>query len=174
MKYLIIVISGPKGIGKSTFLFKLSKRLLNKFSLGGVITLGQEERNFLDIKTQKTSSFSDVITKKGIQIGKYFISEKALNFASDAIKHSLETEVIFIDEIGRLEAEQKGLFSDISRFFSSNEISKKIVILGVRQEVVPILSNLFSIHPNVVKMIEERPCEELIEEISNIVIKHLE
>ncbi len=171
---MYIVISGPKGIGKSTFLNELSKKLVGKYLLGGIITLGQEERKFLDIKTQETSCFSKEENEKGLQIGKFLISERALNFAIKAIENSSESEIIFLDEIGRLESEKKGLYSAVYKLFSSINKSKKIIILGVRQEVIPQLKKLFLISPQEILIIEGRPYERLLEEVFDFIISELE
>lgn len=173
MRDLFIAISGPKGIGKSTFLNELSKKLEGKYSLGGIITLGQKERKFLDVKTQETSRFSEEENEKGFQIGKYLISERSLNFAIKAIENSSESKIIFIDEIGRLESEKEGLYSIAQKLFSSISNSEKIVILGVRQEVVPQLTKLFSISPQEVWIIRERPYRYLLEEVLDFIIAKL-
>lgn len=172
MKNLFIVISGAIGIGKSTFLSNLSEKLSEKYQVGGFITLGQETKRFVDLKTKEISLFREEEDKKGIRIGKYFIANRALNFVSKTLDDVSNLDIIFVDEIGKLESKKEGLFDTISKMFSVI-IKEKIVILGVRQEIVNQLTDLFSIYPEKVWILSEQPSEILLDEVFDFIIESL-
>ncbi|NPD88349.1 MAG: AAA family ATPase [Asgard group archaeon] len=170
---MFIVISGPIGIGKSTLLKNLAKRLAETNQIGGIITLGQETKRFVDLKTQKTSYFKEEKDKKGIQIGKYFIADRALKFAAKTLETASDYDIVFIDEIGRLEVKKRGLYKSIFKLLKSINKEGKIVIFGVRQEVVHQLSRLFSIHPNKTWFLTKQPSEDFLIKVTEFIIKAL-
>ena len=60
-----------KGVGKSTFLDRLSESFSDIYEVGGIITLGQEKRKFVDVKTRENSVFAIDKEENGIQIGSF-------------------------------------------------------------------------------------------------------
>ena len=174
MKELYVVITGPKGIGKSTFLRKLGKILSCLYNVGGVITIGQENREFLNLKTKEISAFRKEKEENGIQIGKYFIANRALSFAANSLKDVSDVDLIFVDEIGKLESKKEGLYEPFSKLISTINEEEKVIILGVRKEIVPQLSELFSFDTRKIWFLEKHPSEDLLLEVIDFIIENYE
>lgn len=173
MKLCILVITGERGVGKSTFLEELSLNFLPEYSIGGVITLGQEQRKFLDVRTREEIPFwveEEVLVE---QIGNFKISEKALDFANSRIKEAMHSEIIFIDELGRLEAERKALFSSVKTLIHSISNSSKILILVIRKEFVIKMQKLLDFKLNFLYNFEREKKVEIAENINKKVLKSL-
>ncbi|MCG3220809.1 MAG: AAA family ATPase [Candidatus Heimdallarchaeota archaeon] len=171
---MYIVITGPIGIGKSTFLRKLGKILSGIYNVGGVITIGQENKEFLNLKTKETYSFREEKNENGIQVGKYFIANRALNFAAKALEDVTDVDVIFLDEIGKLESKKEGLFDSFSKLILTVNEEEKVIILGVRKEIEPQLSELFSIETEKVWILEKHSSEDLLLEVADFIIENYE
>ena len=67
------------------------------YSIGGVITLGQETRKFLNLNNGEERYFKEENDQNGVSIGNFFISDKSIEFASDAIRTAKDSKIIFID-----------------------------------------------------------------------------
>ncbi|MCG3216678.1 MAG: hypothetical protein KAS63_08130 [Candidatus Heimdallarchaeota archaeon] len=168
---MLLVITGSIASGKTTLLEKLIEILKEKYKVGGVITIGREEKFFLNVKTKKQSVFSESKEKDGETTGKYFISKRALQFAKDAIISSLDSEIIFLDEIGRLEYNKKGIYEPTFNLLRKIEdLKQKIIIVAVREGIQSEIYNLFKIKPDRVWKITQYPQADLWEEI----IHHIE
>jgi nucleoside-triphosphatase THEP1 len=167
---MFLIICGPIGIGKSTLLEKLAKELSEKYSVGGVITKGREKRIFVNVKTWKEEEFSREGEKEGEIVGKFLLSTRALNFAKESIKTSYETDIIFVDEIGKLEGSKKGLYAAVQDLVTHmKEEEKKLVILSVREELESVMDLLFEIDPQKIWKLKKQPDQILLQEIMDVI-----
>lgn len=164
------MLSGPIKIGKSTLLEKIYLGLKDEFSIGGVITLGQKERKFLNLKNGEERHFKEEYDQKGITIGDYFIAEKAIEFASEAIKESQDKEIIIIDEIGILESEKKCLYEPIRELLNSiKNTEEKFLLLCVRERVLPQILALFEMKIDDLWRINNQPDEEILNQLKRFI-----
>ena len=172
---MFLVLTGDIGSGKSSLLEQLVNALSDQFSIGGLITKGQERKYFLDIKTREKEYFSSEEKEKGERIGKYFLSRRSLDFAFSVIKESKRNDIIIVDEIGRLEKEKKGLYKAIESLFNDVKKDIKIVIMAIRKDLLQELLSLFSIRPaeiwEVKHSTKDSVLSNLIECIRNEMIK---
>jgi|AntAceMinimDraft_8_1070364.scaffolds.fasta_scaffold01364_11 nucleoside-triphosphatase THEP1 len=110
-----IIIHGQIGAGKTHLAQDLAAALdKNKIRVGGIIsprildsveTIGYRVR---DIETGEERSLA-ALNPPGIRIGKFYLSEDGLFFARAAIEHAATTaQVVFLDEVGRLELAGQG------------------------------------------------------------------
>lgn len=129
---MIFVVTGKRGIGKTTLVEKLIKEVEKEgIKVGGVITAGQEERYFISVKDKKQMPFFNDDDAKTVSVGKFSISHNALKFASKEIKSSI-SEVIFIDEIGKLEANCEGLYTETKALIDKQ--TKSVFVLVIRED----------------------------------------
>ena len=159
-------MSGPTKIGKSTLLEKIYLVLKEEFSIGGVITLGQEKRKFINLKNGNKKNFSENDDEQGITIGDFLISDKAINFASNAIIESKDKEIIIIDEIGILESEKKCLYESVKTLLNSiKNAEDKFILLCVRERVLPQILALYDMKIDDLWRISHHPDEEILDQL---------
>ena len=163
---MLIVLTGPTKIGKSTLLEKIYRAMKDEYSFGGVITLGQEERKFLDLKSGEERHFKEENDHKGIVIGDFLISDKSLDFASNAIKESEDKKIIIIDEIGILESEKKCLYEPVKALLNSiKDAEDKFILLCVRERVLPQILALYEMKIDDLWRISNQPDEDIFQQL---------
>ena len=101
------VITGRRHIGKTTFVKNIIENLKESFSIGGVLTTGEREKTFVNLANDETYPYYQKNEPIKEQIGDYLISEEAIRFAENAIQSASDSEIIIIDEFGRLEREKR-------------------------------------------------------------------
>jgi len=159
-------MTGPTKIGKSSLLEKIYLALKEEFSIGGVITLGQEKRIFIDLRNGDKRNFSENEDEQGITIGNFLISDGAIDFASNAIIESKDKEIIIIDEIGILESEKKCLYEPVKTLLNSIKNARdKFILLCVRERVLPQILALYEMKIDDLWRISHQPDEEIISQL---------
>ncbi len=159
-------MSGPTKIGKSSLLEKIYLALKEEFPIGGIITLGQEKRKFINLKNGDKRNFSENDDEQGITIGDFLISDKAIDFASNAIKESKDKEIIIIDEIGILESEKKCLYEPVRTLLNSiKNNEEKFILLCVRERVLPQILALYEMKIDDLWRISHQPDEEILDQL---------
>ena len=79
-------------------------------------------------------------------------------------------EIIFVDEIGKLESKKKGLYEAVQDLVNHvKDEERKLVILSVREELEPIMDLLFEIDPQKIWKLKKQPDEELLSEIMDVI-----
>ncbi|MFX0181587.1 MAG: nucleoside-triphosphatase [Candidatus Hodarchaeota archaeon] len=128
------IITGPKRAGKSTLCWHLLKYIRKQavVTAGGVITLQNQKRYFYLISENIKLPFQSLNDEELIKIGQYKIHKINLKLAVDSIWKGIKSDILFIDEIGILELQEKGyhpvLETAISRVKSN--------ILVVRESIL--------------------------------------
>ena len=168
---VLIAISGPRGAGKSSLAYSIFLLLKQHgIACGGVLTLGQEQKRFFRVQDQKYYPFEIEGEPDPIHVGKYRISQSALEFAKSAIADGSNQEVLFIDEIGILESQQGGLYEATMAALHS---SKSVVILVVRQDIIRLFETLFGIQPGQIVIVEPQMWENLTEQLVRDIVRML-
>ncbi len=158
-------MTGPTKIGKSTLLEKIYLALKEDYSIGGIITLGQETRKFLNLNNGEERYFKEEKDLNGISIGDFFISDKSIEFASDAIRTAKDSKIIFIDEIGILENEKKLLYEPVKTLLEKINLQDKFVLLCLRERVLPQLIALLKLKIDDLWRIRSRPDDEILNQL---------
>lgn len=147
----IYIITGGKHAGKTTY---LQKRIVELRSSGktvaGIVSRGDflkgKRHNFytvnIDNQEEKLLMSADEIIDSN-KIGKFYFSEKTFVWGQVIIEKAIlsTTEILVLDEIGRLELEDKGWANILSQMLKSD----KELYLVFRKEYVLELINKFSI-----------------------------
>lgn len=150
----VIVISGPRETGKTSHLLELfrelniasakfggfvSKRILNDKETSGYNLFSTEEDN-LGILMQDNLDYGNG------RIGRFFINDKAFEKGNTLIEKLIydSTDVIILDEIGKLEATGKGWAASLRKTLNSNAV---VVILSVNPEHLDKVTSTFGFTP---------------------------
>ncbi|MEA1871564.1 MAG: nucleoside-triphosphatase, partial [Candidatus Bipolaricaulota bacterium] len=110
-----IIIHGGIGAGKTRLAERLVTALIERgIKTGGIfsprILAGNETIGYTirDLSTGEEQPFVR-LTPPGIPIGKFYMPEDGLAFARAAIERATRSkQVVFVDEVGRLECDGKG------------------------------------------------------------------
>ena len=147
-KQRCIIIQGEIGAGKT----RLAERLVTKLrkrglKVGGIISPrildGEDTIGYrvLDIETGKEVPFA-TLNPPGVSIGKFYLSEDAIAFARAAIESAIATDqIVFLDEVGRLELDGKGHADALRMLLRSGAIP----VLLVRTKFVEAVVEKFAI-----------------------------
>jgi len=147
-KHRCIVIHGQIGAGKTRLAQRLAAALKEReLRVGGIIsprilngrnTIGYQVH---DIETGEERLFAK-LDPPGIPIGKFYLLEDAVDFAHTAIARTAKTsQVVFLDEVGRLELAGKGHAIALRTLLQSNTIP----VLFVRTAFVEKITEAFGI-----------------------------
>lgn len=147
-KQRCIIIQGGIGAGKTRLAECLVTELRKRgLKVGGIVsprildgedTVGYRVR---DIETGQERSFAK-LDPPGIPIGKFYLSEDAIVFARAAIESAIATDqIVFLDEVGRLELDDKGHADALRTLLRSGAIP----VLFVRTKFVEGVVEKFAI-----------------------------
>ncbi len=147
------------------------RKFKHSYSVAGVITEGQENRFFVNVKTNEKVSFYFEGEEIAEEIGKYSISKRAMSFANNVIKSSYSSQIIFIDEVGRLEGERKCMYEQISGLVDeTNRMKDKAVIMIVREDLLHEILVLLDIKPMKIWSLHKKPKEKNVREIYDFIL----
>lgn len=113
------IITGPKDAGKSTLCWQVLE-YLNQLpvSKGGVITLQNDKKWFYLITDNSKIPFEASETEEFIPIGHFRVHKANLERTINSIQASLDSDYLFIDEIGLLELQGSGYFPVLHKVLS--------------------------------------------------------
>ncbi|MFW6048934.1 MAG: nucleoside-triphosphatase [Candidatus Bipolaricaulota bacterium] len=143
-----LFITGRVGAGKTEFCRGIVARTKEAgLNPGGIVsprivrdgeTIGYR---VVDVRTGEQKTFAR-LTPPGISVGKYYIPPGVLEWTKEVISDSLDgTDVVFLDEVGRLELRGKGLDSAVR---SALESRTQLVLL-VRSEFLSAVKDDYGI-----------------------------
>lgn len=173
----IIILTGNYAQGKTTRLQEIIHLLKKKkLNLEGFFAprLMEEEQtigyDLTDVNTGETLPF--LRENKGINpidIGKFAVEEETIQFFSKKINRDYQQKtILFIDEVGRWEIQEKGWFDTLQQIQSQTHL---IQIWVVRRDFVPSVVEKFSLKNPLIIDIEIQNLNESLELIlSNLEI----
>lgn len=143
-----VIISGGIGAGKTRTSEQLAAALKGRgFSVGGILSprIVQDGKTVgymvCDLASGMQRPFAS-LEPPGLAVGKFFIAEEGLVVARSAIERAAATaQVVFVDEVGRLELAGGGLASEIRVLLRS----KALPVLLVRSSFLDAVVRTFSI-----------------------------
>jgi len=124
------LISGPPASGKSTLVSKVVDFLRkNDIKVGGIVTPEVRDKGrrigfkVVDLMTLKESIFASINYKSNYRVGKYFVDVELFeNIAIPALeKAEIESDIVVIDEIGRMELFSKNFEETVKRILSKSK-----------------------------------------------------
>lgn len=159
------VITGRRHIGKTTFVKNIIENLKESFSIGGVLTTGEREKTFVNLANDETYPYYQNNEPIKEQIGDYLISEEAIRFAENAIQSASDSEIIIIDEFGRLEREKRGLFDVINELVEQiRDKPETILMIIIQIEVVDRAKEILELEPEETWELQRESRNEIIEQ----------
>jgi nucleoside-triphosphatase len=171
MKKNIIIITGEKGQGKSSLMQMIASHLEKTgIKTGGIIAPSVVENNLrtgYDIINLNTGKREILARTQGdeamLKLGKYFFYERGFKFGESALdlKNNQEAKIIFIDEIGFLELENKGWAQAFSKAIDSG----KPLIIAVRTYLLEKVIKKWHISDPLIINAEPEKFNEIIEDI---------
>ncbi|MHA2246566.1 MAG: nucleoside-triphosphatase [Candidatus Hodarchaeales archaeon] len=134
------IITGRQNAGKSTLCWQVLEYLNNQaVSIGGVITLQNDKKWFYLIAEDSKIPFEANETEEFIPIGRFRIHKVNFEYTISSIKANLDSDYLFIDEIGLLELQGSGYFPIINAVLSREQGN----ILVVRENLLDDFSSHF-------------------------------
>jgi nucleoside-triphosphatase THEP1 len=134
---MVIIITGAVGIGKTTVCRRVVEILRGSgYSCGGILThkAAHESLIAFDIQTGERAVLASADdTFNGPRTPRYSFNPEAIKFGMRAISKAIDSDVLIIDELGRLELDGEG-------FAKSLELIKtgrgKNSILVIRKQLL--------------------------------------
>jgi len=143
-----VLLIGGVGSGKtSTGLRLLSLLRQSGTAVGGFLAPRVLEGNetigysLINLASNTTHPFAD-LEPGGVPAGRFFLSEEGLSIAERAVTAAIEdAQVVFVDEVGRLELEGRGHAPTIRRLLAAEPVP----VLLVRDEFVNEAARAFAL-----------------------------
>ncbi len=138
----IFIITGSVGEGKTTHIQNIVETLKNQnISIGGILSPRILENGItagydvVDIMTNDRAAFlRKTDDEKSPEIGSYSILSEGIQTGRKALKKSLNNnQVVVIDEVGRLELNNKGWAEDIKSLLNGSNCN---LVLSVRERFI--------------------------------------
>ncbi len=138
----IFIITGKMDVGKTTFVKKVIENLKSKnIKVGGIYTQKVKENNerigydLVAVQTNKSEIFLRIEGNENLdKIGIFSIFPKALALGIESLKpeNNIENQVVIIDEIGKLELENRAWAKGLDELIQFN---KSHLLLVVREDI---------------------------------------
>jgi nucleoside-triphosphatase len=165
MSKRIKVLTGTINCGKTTY---AAAMVMEKRSSGRLVG-GILSRAFWDKGVKRGFYFEDILTGKRILLcaergyggeefkksggpdtGRFFFNPNAFLFAETSLLAARRADIIIIDELGRLEAGEKGLYSVTKRLI--DEFDGELVLV-IRRELVEDILNVLHVERHLIDTI---------------------
>ncbi len=175
-KNKIFILTGARGIGKTTFLFHLIEALRKKnIETGGILSpsiIQDSVRLGYDVINIRTAERAILCRNGsgtgGVTIGEWGFRNEGINFGNKALDSlSLSgCRLAIVDEVGPLELESKVWSLSLDQLLGSSPCS---LILVVRENLIERVANHWSFIPEAIWKIDEKNADELLTEIIDVI-----
>ena len=108
----------------------------NRGDAGGVITLQNSNRWIHLVLDDRKIRFEANKDEEFIQVGKFQIHRGNMQQAIDQIERSLESDYLFVDEIGILERNRGGYYPVLEKAFSRSEGNIFVIRESILEEIL--------------------------------------
>ena len=135
---MVIIVTGAKGIGKTTVCRKLIKLVRNRgYACGGILTYKAADKGITieDIQSGEKETLASINNVyHGPRTAKYFFKPEGIDFGIQAIDKGTSAAILVVDEIGHLELRGEG-FVKVRELIKAGKV--KDCILVIRKELLP-------------------------------------
>ncbi|MGD9580747.1 MAG: nucleoside-triphosphatase [Vampirovibrionia bacterium] len=161
----IIIITGKKHEGKSSLALKLAKfARKNNYKVKGIISISENENQkrcgykALDLETNKVTPLATTkeINNYKEKCGPFFFYKEGFEFTSKILDNNFfeNNEIIFIDEVGKLELKEEGFYKQINNALLSEK--QLAIVLVIRDEYINLIEEKFNVKAtNIIKVAEK-------------------
>lgn len=169
----VIIITGERGEGKSTFLLNLVTKLEEKnIPVGGFIARGHVKNgkrsgfDIVDIHTKQEMQLSSTQKIGNLQIGKFYFNQKAIEFGQKITEENYvkNDKFVIIDEIGPLELKNKGWSEVVEDIFN---MPNKTQIWTVRKSLVKSVLKRFAISEAIIFDIKKDDLKNIVTKLTD-------
>lgn len=169
----VVIITGDKGTGKTTFAKQMAESMKNKnIKISGVLSVGKFENNIktqfelVDIQTNEKILLASTQIKSDLRFGKFYFNKEAFRFGEKVINRDIKNyDYILIDEVGMLEIQNGGWYQTIENLFKHPD---KKQIWVVRRKYIDNLVKTFGIVEVCIIDIHKDNIEEVINKLTKI------
>ena len=151
----ILVVTGPRGVGKTTVCRKtVELAQAAGHSCAGLLTVraAGDRRTVLDVST---GSRRELTTTSGVRQGRYVFDPQTLTWARDVLAHALPCDLLVVDELGPLEIHRGEGWAEAVDLLRSGSFGLALAV--VRPELVDeVRPRLSSKAPVVTVTLENR------------------
>jgi nucleoside-triphosphatase THEP1 len=167
----IYIVTGKIGVGKTSLIKEIiSKLKMENLKVEGIVTTRIMENeistgyDILNVSTNEKARFLRTFGDKVQQrIGKFYIYTEGLELGQNSLKTD-DAELIVIDEIGKLELEEKGWHNSLLQIVSH---SKSHLLLSVREDVLNEVLVKYRISPEIIFNVSEQNGDDLFLKIQS-------
>jgi nucleoside-triphosphatase THEP1 len=131
MKKAFLILTAPKGIGKTTRLQQLVKKAGG--NVGGVLSpVIENKRHFMHVASERLWQMEASGDEKRLDIGKFSFSQQAFDKAASILLEDLlapQIQTLIIDEIGPLELKGLGFHDLLFTLIRQKKESQQLCIV---------------------------------------------
>lgn len=149
----VFIITGKKHEGKSTLALELANFAKEKqFNVNGIISIRHnknDERSGYEVLNLKTNEIKQLATTNNIDdfeitCGPFYFYKEGMEFAHTSLMpdHIELNDIIFVDEVGKLELNEKGFYTQIRSLLSSK--LQTCIILVMREDYINEVEEKFN------------------------------
>ena len=132
-----IIVTGTVGVGKTTVCEKVIQTAKSLgYSCGGIITYKAQNEDIIieDVKTGETKALASVSNiYQGPRTAKYFFNPEGIDFGIEAIDRGIASDILLVDELGRLELAGQG-FARVIEQVAAGKVRNCIIV--IRKELL--------------------------------------
>ncbi len=151
---MVYILTGDIGSGKS---YSLNEWIKDKTNVAGFLSLNNDKgkRYFLDIRSKDTFSMhpnNDEVEENKIYVGRFTFLKSSFERANNILRFETsqtDYKYLIVDELGRLELKQKGLYKSTHNLLSMFEGKpNKHLIFVVRSALLENIIDFYNIKPH--------------------------
>ena len=135
---MVIIVTGAKGIGKTTVCRKLIKLVRNRgYACGGILTYKAADKGIIieDVQTGERENLASTDNiYNGPRTRKYFFNPEGIDFGIQAVDKGISAAILVVDEIGHLEIRGGG-FAKVLELIKAGKA--EMCVLVIRRELLP-------------------------------------
>lgn len=169
----IFSITGPFYVGKTSLAFRVVDMLReHSLTCGGVLSPGSDERTYVNISDGSKHPYFTP-GEDLVDFDCRDITKKAISFGCRALNEGIQADILFVDEIGKLEAAGKGFYSVLKNILPKR--SDPVVAI-IRKDNVQRMKAIFGINVAMnweLNQYQDDRIETIAHEITEAVLKSI-